>query len=91
MLTSDTTLIAYFESIQAIEDATDKTAFVIRTIGTRIVVEGIADETVCLFDCMGRCLQSVRATEGCTFQVPAPDVYMLQVAGHPVQCVVVVG
>lgn len=88
--TSDTTLIAYFESTQAIEDATNKAAFVIRTIGTRIVVEGIANETVRLFDCMGRCLQTVRATEGCTFQVPAPGVYMLQAGHHPAQRVVVV-
>lgn len=87
---SDTTLIAYFASTQSIEDATDKAAFVIRTIGSRIVVEGLANETVRLFDCMGRCLQSLQSTEQCTFQVPAPGVYILQAGNLPAQRVVVV-
>ena len=62
---------------------------VIRTNGTRIMVEGIADETVRLFDCMGRCLLTVRTTTNCTLQAPAPGVYMLQVSDHPAQRVVV--
>ena len=88
-VTADATYTAYFESTQGIENTTDMTDIVIRTIGSSIVVEGIANETIRLFDCMGRCLQTIRATEGCTFQVPVPGVYMLQAGHYPAQRVVV--
>ena len=88
-VTADATYTAYFESTQGIENTTDMTDIVIRTIGSSIVIEGIANETVRLFDCMGRCLQTVRATKDCTLQAPTAGVYMLQVANNPAQRIVV--
>lgn len=61
-----------------IKEAAGKASIVIRTLGTRIVVEGIENETVRLFDCAGRCLQTLRADAPCTLQAPAAGVYLLQ-------------
>ncbi len=91
-VTANATYTAYFEaddSPEGIAEAADMDGIVIRTNGTRIMVEDIVDETVRLFDCMGRCLLTMRATTNCTLQAPAPGVYMLQVSDHPAQRVVV--
>ena len=90
-LTSDTTIMAYFvsDSDEGI-DVSVSDSYTIHTTADCIVVEGVTDETVRLYDMTGRCLQTLRATEQCTLQVPTAGVYLLQVGDSPVQKVVVV-
>lgn len=69
---------------------TPDTAYTIRTISDRIVVEGLHNETVSLLDSKGRCLQTIHATNSCTLQVPDQGEYNVQIGNQPPQKVDVV-
>jgi len=87
-VTADAVYTAYFEPGQGIGNAAHG-AMAIHASGGRIMVEGVGNATVRLYDCMGRCLQTLNATETCTLQVPSSGVYLVQVGNSPAQRVVV--
>ena len=87
---TDTTITAIFEEETEGIAPANSTPYTIHTTADCIVVEGITDETVRLYDMTGRCLQTLRATKQCTLQVPTAGVYLLQVGDSPAQKVVVV-
>ncbi len=84
----DITYTAYFEEDipEGIEDASTA-GFTIAVQGHRIVVEGIGDQKIRVFDITGRQIGSV---EGNTATVPASGVYFVKVGDHPARKVVVI-
>lgn len=63
-------------------------SYTLSTNANLIIVQGLTNETVRLYDLQGRLLQSCRATDNCTLCTPAPGIYLLQVGNRRAEKVV---
>ncbi|MCQ2282614.1 MAG: leucine-rich repeat domain-containing protein [Bacteroidales bacterium] len=88
---SDTLLIAYFalDSTEGI-DSVQPSDYSISTSGNQVVITGTSNQRVRIFDSMGRLLSTFRTSNSSTaLPVLTTGVYLVQVANHPAQKVVI--
>lgn len=89
IVTGDITYIAYFESVEGIEDAAyDDVTLLVRN--GHLVVSGAEGRRVTLTDVLGRTLYSGVATETLSVEIPDAGVYLLRVDERPARRIAVV-
>ena len=91
IVTEDMSIVAYFAAdTVGIGSLSDGTA--VRVEGTHIVVHGTQEQTLALYDALGRCLAYEVQVPGHTaiFRAPAAGVYILRIGDRPARRVVVV-
>ena len=89
-VTSDTTMTAYFGSIEGINDI-NNAQWNVTANGNTITINGVSNRHVRIFDSLGRLIYSeTMGVENVTVQVPNTGVYMIQVDNSPVKRVVAI-
>ena len=89
-VTGDLTLVAYFESIDGIDDV-EAGNVSIYSAESRIFVKGAENSTIYVYDVNGRVVRTqANATETVEFTVPGTGVYLVKVGNAPAKRVVVV-
>jgi hypothetical protein len=89
-LTENVALIAIFEAVTGIEDI-ETSDFNAYSIDNRIVVKGVENMSVNVYDVNGRSVKSIaKATETIEFTVPSTGVYLVKAGNAPAKRVVVV-
>ena len=89
-VTENVNLVAVFERIDGIDDV-EANDYKVYSIDNRIVVKGVENMSVYLFDVTGRTVKSVaKAAETVEFTVPSAGVYLVKAGMAPAKRVVVV-
>ncbi len=91
-LMSDTTFVATFDAsgTEGITDV-DIIRYTVTTEESKIIVNDAPGMRIRIFDSLGRCLStSTTADRVRVFRMPTAGLYMVQVADHPAQKVIVV-
>ena len=89
-MTENVVLIAIFEAVTGIEDI-ETSDFNAYSIDNRIVVKGVENMPVNVYDVNGRSVKSIaKATETIEFTVPSTGVYLVKAGNAPAKRVVVV-
>ena len=87
-LDNDLVFVASFDELEGIAN-TQPTDYTISTQGNRMVISGVADKRVRIFDAVGRLLGTAQGhNDVAVFQAPAMGVYLVQVDDSPAQRVV---
>ena len=90
VVTSDLTLVAYFEQVTGIDDVEGDNVS-IYSAESRIVVKGAENSNIYVYDVNGRVVRTqANATETVEFTVPGTGVYLVKVGNAPAKRVVVV-
>jgi len=90
-LTQDTVITAYFivEGAEGV-NVSDLSKIDVIVRGCTIEVEGAEGQSLAIVDAIGRALVNEKVVASKTYQMPASGVYLVKVANHPAQRVVVV-
>ncbi len=87
-LDEDLVFVATFDALEGIADL-QPTDYTISTQGNQMIISGVADKRVRIFDAVGRLLGSAQGhNDVAVFQAPAMGVYLVQVGDSPAQRVV---
>lgn len=70
-------------------DENEESDYVIRIVNGEIVIDGIGDVSVSLYDVVGRCLEKKSSISTCVFSVPASGIYYVKIGNNSAQKVVV--
>ena len=81
MLTADTVIVAYFTSPLGIEPAEEQAGFIILSQHQRITVQGAENQTIDIFDLLGRRIASAgrHHAANVSFQLPASGIYIVRI------------